>query len=334
MLNRFWPLSGFLLLTAVVSQAANPNVALNKPVTLNGNFPVFTYPGGLCGVNPPQPSPSIVTNGTFLPEETCFQSGVYWTSVPPNANPNNTVDIDLQGIFLISSATVQADDNDIYTLQYRDLGGVYHDWYPIPPAGAFGLTTRPNPTDPTQQQPLPPVLATGLRFFAPAGSGDGYYAVSQIAVFGVAVAPPTITKAFADSELQLLGPSNTTALSFTITNPNAAVTLPDIAFTDTLPGGLIVSTPNGLTGSCGGGTITAGAGSSSISLSGATLAGGASCTFSVNVTATAIGVQTNTTSTVTALGGALVGSPATATTAVDDLFFNWFLAGSGGGGKR
>ena len=178
---------GSILVTAVASQAANPNVALNKPVTLNGSFPVFSYPGNLCGVNPPQPAPSIVDNGVFLPEGTCFQSGVYWTSVAPNANPNNTVDIDLGGTFLISSATVQADDNDTYTLQYRDVGGVYHDWWDIPLAGAFGLITRPNATDPTQQQPLTPVIATGLRFFAPAGSGDGYYGVSQIAVFGVPI---------------------------------------------------------------------------------------------------------------------------------------------------
>jgi len=136
------------------------------------------------------------------------------------------------------------------------------------------------------------------------------------------VGPPTLTKAFADSEIQLLG-LNSTALSFTLTNPNAAP-LTGLAFTDTLPSGLIVSTPNGLTGSCGG-TITATAGSNIIGLSGGTLASGASCTFSVNVTGIAIGVQTNTTSTVTS-NEAPPGAPATATTSVDDLFFFWFFA--------
>jgi hypothetical protein len=185
--KRALQLVSSILVTVVASYAQNTNVALNKPVALNGNFPVFSYPGDLCGANPPQPSPSSVDNGVFLPEGTCFQSGIYWSSVAPNANPNNTVDIDLGGVFLISSATVQADDNDSYTLQYRDVGGVYHDWWDLPLAGTFGLVTRPNATDPTQQQPLTPVIATGLRFFAPAVSGDGYYAVSQIAVFGVAI---------------------------------------------------------------------------------------------------------------------------------------------------
>jgi hypothetical protein len=137
------------------------------------------------------------------------------------------------------------------------------------------------------------------------------------------VSPPTLTKAFADSQIQLLGPSST-ALSFTLTNPNQITTLTGLSVTDTSPSGLIVSTPNGLTGSCGG-TITATAGSNSISLSGGTLAAGASCTFSVNVTGTAIGVQTNTTSTVTS-NEAAPGAPATATTSVDFLYFYWFFA--------
>jgi len=145
--------------------------------------------------------------------------------------------------------------------------------------------------------------------------------------------PPTITKAFADSQLELLGPGNSTALTFTITNPNSAIPLPGIALTDTLPPGLIVASPNGRTGSCGGGLITATAGTNNISLSGATLAGGAACTFSVNVTATALGVQDNTTSPITAAGGTIVGLPATASTSVVDLFFQWFFLESGGGGS-
>jgi hypothetical protein len=150
--------------------------------------------------------------------------------------------------------------------------------------------------------------------------GPGNSATDLLIV--VASRPPTITKAFADSQIQLFG-LNSTALSFTLTNPNP-IALTGLAFTDTLPSGLIVSTPNGLTGSCGG-MITATDGSNSISLSGATLAAGASCTFSVNVTGTAIGVQTNTTSTVTS-NEAPPGTAATSSISVDFLFFYWFFA--------
>jgi arabinogalactan endo-1,4-beta-galactosidase len=89
------------------------------------------------------------------------------------------------------------------------------------------------------------------------------------------------------------------SLTFNLSNPNPSLSLSGISFTDTLPAGLAVSTPNGLAGTCGDGTITAAAGSNSVVLSGAALAAGASCTFAVNVTGTTAGPQNNVTSAVT-----------------------------------
>lgn len=94
-----------------------------------------------------------------------------------------------------------------------------------------------------------------------------------------------------------------TSLTFTITNPNASASLSGIGFTDSLPAGLVVATPNGLTGSCGGGAITAAAGSASVSLSGATLAASAACNFAVNVSGTSTGAKNNVTSAVTSTEG-------------------------------
>jgi uncharacterized repeat protein (TIGR01451 family) len=113
-------------------------------------------------------------------------------------------------------------------------------------------------------------------------------------------APPTISKAFGQP---IIAPGGITTLSFTISNPSPIVASTGIAFSDTLPSGLVVATPNGLIGSCGGGIITATAGSNNISLFGATLAAGASCTFSVNVLAGAAGMYTNVTSAVTSNTG-------------------------------
>ena len=67
------------------------------------------------------------------------------------------------------------------------------------------------------------------------------------------VAPPAISKAFDAASIPLGG---STSLSFTIQNPNSSTTLNGIGFSDTLPSGLIISTPNGLSGSCGGGALT------------------------------------------------------------------------------
>src|SRR5580704_826333 len=108
--------------------------------------------------------------------------------------------------------------------------------------------------------------------------------------------PPAIAKVFGASSVSLNG---TTSLTFNLSNPNAAISLSGVGFTDPFPSGLTVSSPNGLAGSCGGGTITAAAGSNSVGLSGATLAAGASCTFAVNVVGSTAGTQNNVTSAVT-----------------------------------
>jgi len=113
----------------------------------------------------------------------------------------------------------------------------------------------------------------------------------------VVASPPVIAKAFVPNSI---APGATSALTFTITNPVAnAFSLAGVAFTDTLPINVVVSTPNGIVGSCGAGTITATAGSGSISLSGGTVSAGSNCSFSVNVTSAVLGNYTNTTSAVT-----------------------------------
>ena len=136
----------------------------------------------------------------------------------------------------------------------------------------------------------------------------------------------TTTAVFGDASIPFGG---STTLTFTVTNPNpsavfdvrpAAIseffgTLSGIGFVDTLPAGLIVATPNGLTGSCGGGTITATAGSGSITLADAALAAGASCTFALNVTGVASGIQENSTGPVNSVEGG-TGDPGTGSLAV------------------
>lgn len=111
--------------------------------------------------------------------------------------------------------------------------------------------------------------------------------------------PPTFTKAFAVTNVALNG---STSLTFTLSNPNTGASLSGIGFTDTMPAGLVVATPNGLNGTCSG-TITATLGSGTVSLSGAALAASATCSITVNVSAVAAGVQNNTTTAVTSTEG-------------------------------
>ena len=162
-------------------------------------------------------------------------------------------------------------------------------------------------------------------------AGDSFYLPSSTTASLFVPEPPKITKAFSDSQIELF--FGFTRLSFTITNPNP-IPLAGVAFTDTLPSGLVVLAPdNGLTGTCGGGTISAVPGSHLISLTGATLGSSDSCTFSVLVNGVEVGVQTNVTSPVTSTtGGGLVGTPATASISVVFTEFLWFFSDGGGSG--
>lgn len=138
------------------------------------------------------------------------------------------------------------------------------------------------------------------------------------------VAPPILAKAFA---LPSIPVNETTLLSFSLTNPKTTVALSGVGFTDTLPAGLVIATPNGFTSSCTG-TITATAGSNTISLVGATLAAGASCSIGVNVTGITVGLQNNTTSTVSSIEGG-TGAAASAritVTAPSDAFLVRYAA--------
>ena len=139
-----------------------------------------------------------------------------------------------------------------------------------------------------------------------ANGGTGNTATATVFV----ATPPNLSKVF--GEVSIL-PLSSTTLTFTLMNPNRIVTLDALQFSDTLPPGLVISTPSVVTGSCGGGTIVAPAGSNLITLGSAVLAPQASCTFSVNVSSdgSVVGYVTNTTSTVTSTE-ALPGAAASA----------------------
>jgi uncharacterized repeat protein (TIGR01451 family) len=118
-----------------------------------------------------------------------------------------------------------------------------------------------------------------------------------------------MSAAFAATSINV---KQTTTLSFTISNPNTTAALNGVALGDFLPSGLVVASPNGLTGSCGSGKITAYAGSSGISLLGGMIAPSSSCTFSVNVLGKSGGHKVNVTTPVVAINGG-IGNHATAT---------------------
>jgi hypothetical protein len=108
-----------------------------------------------------------------------------------------------------------------------------------------------------------------------------------------AQAPPSIKKWFSSS---MIAVGETTSLTFRIAGSRE---LTGVGFSDVLPPGLVVASPNGFSGfapegACAGGVIEAMPGSRSVRLAGATLAATAAeagCTFSIVVTGVSAGPQ-------------------------------------------
>lgn len=117
----------------------------------------------------------------------------------------------------------------------------------------------------------------------------------------------TFSKAFGTPSVSVGG---ATSLAFTINRFGSPAN--NITFTDNLPAGVVVSTPNGLVGDCGvGSVVTAVPGSSSVALTAGTLLAGGSCTFSVQVTGTAPGVKNNVTTGLNSSSGSAPAANAT-----------------------
>jgi uncharacterized repeat protein (TIGR01451 family) len=139
------------------------------------------------------------------------------------------------------------------------------------------------------------------------GGTSTSYATDSLTV----IAPPELGKSFSPTSILTGG---TSALAFTITNPNRQTALSGIGFNDTLPAGLTVAS-SGPTSTCGGSLTTTAP--DSISFSGGSLAANGTCTFSATVTGATAGSKVNSTSAVTSTEGG-TGNAATATLVVSD----------------
>ena len=120
------------------------------------------------------------------------------------------------------------------------------------------------------------------------------------------ISGPALTKSFASSTVSVNG---SVQMTLTVTNPNASG-LTGVAFTDTMPSGMVVAATPNVQNTCNG-TVTATAASGTVSLSGGTVTASSSCTVKVDVKMTSAGAYTNTTGALTSTEGG-TGSTATA----------------------
>ena len=111
-------------------------------------------------------------------------------------------------------------------------------------------------------------------------------------------APPIFSKSFATNPIVS---GQTSTLTFSIDNTANLTSLTDLDFSDNLPAGVVVAATPNASKTCPGGMVTADAGMGVISYSGGTLAAMSSCTVSVDVTSSTIGMHVNTTGDLTSL---------------------------------
>jgi hypothetical protein len=168
------------------SAVADVNIALNKPVTLNGLYGDIGNPGLNPGGWPdstffPLAAAGTLDDGVYRPETTEWQDGSVWWNSRVDASANNSIIIDLQGAYTLSGFSVQADDNDTYRIEYLDTASIWQTGWDVPAVASFGLVTRDISLG-------SPVVGTALRFTAT--SGDQYYGVSEIQAFGAPVPAP------------------------------------------------------------------------------------------------------------------------------------------------
>ncbi len=147
--------------------------------------------------------------------------------------------------------------------------------------------------------------------YTPTASGSGTFAASYNANasvsigFAVTVASPTIAAAFNPASVGLNG---TSTLTFTLTNPNTNVSATGVAFSDSLPAGLVVASTPAVSNTCGG-SVTTTAGGSTIALNGGTVNAQGTCRVAVNVTATTSGNKSDTTGAITSSNETSSGAP-------------------------
>ncbi len=111
---------------------------------------------------------------------------------------------------------------------------------------------------------------------------------------------PGFSKSFNPSTI---GPGSQSALTFAIDNSDFPSPVTDLAFTDTLPAGVVIASPPVAFSTCGAGVVSAPAGGSTVTLAGGTLPSFAVCVVSVNVTSSVAGTHTNVSGDLTSSAG-------------------------------
>lgn len=147
-----------------------------------------TANGGSVSSSAPLGGASLLTliDEVFLPRSTSWTSGtVYWSGLTPS------IVFSFNQEYLISEASVQADDNDAYLLEYWNAaGGSWEQLWAVPNFDSYGsgMQTRPNPNNHFERQLLSQSVQTD-QVRITAVSGDNSYSLSEVQIYGTSPVP-------------------------------------------------------------------------------------------------------------------------------------------------
>ncbi len=164
-------LAGLLVTTNAL---ADSNIALNKPVTLNGGG--WNIGGWGDGILAPA---GTVNDGVFKPEGHRWDIDTVWWDA--NFNSGAQIEIDLGGPFSIAAFIMQADNNDAYRVEYSLVGSGWSTAWEVPISCCGGVSTRSITLDSAIDADILLITAYG---------GEALYSVSEFQAFGQPVPEP------------------------------------------------------------------------------------------------------------------------------------------------
>lgn len=155
-----------------------PNVALGKTVTPTGLFGVMG-PGSIWPAGTLAPYSSL-TDGNFLTEGSVWQTDTVWWNTLEPGSTNNSLRVDLAGVFDLESIALQGDDNENYVVEFYSSSDLFLGQSVATVFGGGGMRTR------YVAAPFSGVSSLRIR----ASGGDGYYSVSEVQAYGYPVPEP------------------------------------------------------------------------------------------------------------------------------------------------
>ena len=178
-------------LVAFAPLANADNVALNADVSYAGSgFGGYSSTWGTGALA----QAGTVTDGLFLADGQQWNiDSVFWNgnSIP---DTEDSITVELKGAATVTGLVMQADNNDLYSVSYEDISGVWHalpgTFSPHGTVSGVGSVGWGLGTD--SMSFVSAITATAFNITA--SNGDGFYAVSEFQATGTflpAVPEPT-----------------------------------------------------------------------------------------------------------------------------------------------